>query len=139
MMNPFFRRKVILSFPNKFEGDKDDPDLLKKLTTEDEISGIFNVLMVALRQLLNRNQIFIEEKTIDQRRDKYTYAANPVEAFLQDAVAEDSLESDTVVKEGLYQAFRRFCKKHNLAILPKESVGKKEGKRQERGKRYGKE
>ena len=30
----FFRRKVILSFPNKFEGDRDDPDILKKLTME---------------------------------------------------------------------------------------------------------
>jgi len=39
----FFRRKVILGFPNKFEGNKDDPDLLKKLTTEEELSGIFNV------------------------------------------------------------------------------------------------
>src|SRR5215467_1393273 len=26
----FFRRKVILGFPNKFEGNRDDPDLLKK-------------------------------------------------------------------------------------------------------------
>ena len=30
----FFRRKIILGFPNKFEGKKDDPDLIKKLTTD---------------------------------------------------------------------------------------------------------
>ena len=120
----FFRRKVILTFPNKFEGNEDDPDLLKKLTTVEELSGVFNVLMLALRRLLNQNRIFINEKTIEQRRDRYAIAANPVEAFLEDAVAEDSVESDTVVKERLYQAYRRFCKKHNLAILSKESLGK---------------
>ena len=120
----FFRRKIILGFPNRFEGNRDDPDLLKKLTTEEELSGIFNVLIMALRRLLNRNRIYIEEKTIEQRRERYTIAADPVKAFLEDAVAEDSVESDTVVKERLYQAYRRFCKKHNLAILSKESLGK---------------
>ena len=39
-------------------------------------------------------------------------------------MAEDSVESDTAVKETLYQAYRQFCKKHNLAILSKESLGK---------------
>ena len=47
----FFRRYVIISFPNNFEG-KDEPDLLSKLTTEDELSGIFNVLMATLRRIL---------------------------------------------------------------------------------------
>jgi P4 family phage/plasmid primase-like protien len=37
----FFRRNIILSFPNKFEGEKEDIDLIKKLTTEEELSGIF--------------------------------------------------------------------------------------------------
>ena len=120
----FFRRKVILSFPNKFEGNKDDPDLIKKLTTEEELSGIFNVLMVALKRLLNQNRIYINEKTIEQRRERYSIVADPVKAFLEEAVAEDSLESDTVVKERLYQAYRQFCKNHNLAILSKENLGK---------------
>jgi phage/plasmid-associated DNA primase len=77
----FFRRKVILSFPNKFEGNREDPELLKKLTIEEELSGVFNVLMMALRRLLNQNRIFIKENTIEQRREKYTIASNPVEAF----------------------------------------------------------
>jgi putative DNA primase/helicase len=130
----FFRRNVILSFPNKFEGNKDDRDLIKKLTTVEELSGIFNVLMVALKRLLKQNRIFINEKTIEQRRDRYAIAANPVEAFLQDAVAEDSVESDTVVKEIFYQAYLRFCNKHNLAILSKEILGKILKKRYEDGR-----
>ncbi|MDQ6864308.1 MAG: primase-like DNA-binding domain-containing protein, partial [Thermoproteota archaeon] len=120
----FFRRKIILSFPNKFEGNTDDPDLLKKLTTEEELSGIFNVMMVALRRLTHRNRIFIKEKTIEQRRERYSIAASLVEAFLEDAVADDSVESDIVTKETVYQAYRLFCNNHNLAILSKESLGK---------------
>ena len=59
------------------------------------------MLMMALKRLLNQNRIFINEKTIEQRRERYAIAANPVKAFLEDAVAEDSVESDTVVKESI--------------------------------------
>ena len=64
----YYRRKVILGFPNRFEGNKDDPDLIKKLTTEEELSGILNVLLIALRRSLTCNGIFVKEKTIEQRR-----------------------------------------------------------------------
>ncbi|MGA9151594.1 MAG: hypothetical protein WBZ36_13535 [Candidatus Nitrosopolaris sp.] len=38
--------------------------------TEEELSRIFNVLMVALKRLLNQNRIYINEKTIKQRRER---------------------------------------------------------------------
>jgi phage/plasmid-associated DNA primase len=82
----FFRRKVILGFPNRFEGSRDDP----KLTTEEELSGVFDALMIVLMR------IFIKEKTIEQRRDRYAIAANPVEMFLEDTVVKDSVTSDVV-------------------------------------------
>ncbi|TVL95371.1 MAG: hypothetical protein CV087_24385, partial [Candidatus Brocadia sp. WS118] len=37
-----FRREVTLPFPNQFIGEEEDPDLLDKLTTKEELSGIFN-------------------------------------------------------------------------------------------------
>jgi hypothetical protein len=51
-------------------------------------------------------------------------------------VAEDSVVSEVVTKERLYQAYIRFCKKHNLAILSKENLGKilKAGKKLEEGR-----
>jgi P4 family phage/plasmid primase-like protien len=33
----YFRRNVVISFPNKFDEDKADPDLLGKLTTDEEM------------------------------------------------------------------------------------------------------
>lgn len=120
----FFRRKIILSFPNKFEGSKDDPDLLKKLTTDEELSGIFNILTRALRRLLSKYKIFVTEKTIEQRRERYLLAVNPIEAFLKDAIAEDSVESDSIPKENLYQAYKQFCNNYSLAVQSKETLGK---------------
>jgi putative DNA primase/helicase len=38
----FFRRWIIIQFPNIFDGEKADKDLLKRLTTPEELSGILN-------------------------------------------------------------------------------------------------
>jgi putative DNA primase/helicase len=95
------------------------------LTTEEEISGIFNALMIALRRILKINRgIFMNEKTIQERREKYEMALNPVGSFVELAIAKDSIETDRVIKDDLYRAYRRFCKEKRLAIESKENFGK---------------
>ena len=81
-------------------------------------------VLLAMGRIRRISVVFIKEKTIEQRRERYIIAASPVEAFLEDAVAEDSVEFDVVTKEKLCQAYIRFCNDHDLAILSKESIGK---------------
>lgn len=120
----FFRRYCIVSFPNNFEF-KNDPDLLKKLTTDEELSGIFNALMIALRRILKNNRgIFMNERTIHERREKYELTLNPIGSFLEQTVAGDSTGSDRVTKDELYGAYTRFCKEKRLAVESKENFGK---------------
>ena len=108
-----FRREIILSFPNQFEG-KEDPDLLNKLSTEEELSGIFNIIAIALRKNIKTQRIHINEKTIKERREKAELIYDSVGSFLKDAVAEDSTESDHVIKDDFYIAYTRFCKFYKL-------------------------
>ena len=106
----YYRRKIVISFPNRFEGDTADPDMLAKLTTDEELSGIFNLLMTALRNiLLKNNGIFINEKTIQARREKYEMAANPI---------------GSAPKDVLYNVYKRYCKENKLAVESKENFGK---------------
>ncbi|MBA3749315.1 MAG: hypothetical protein H0X03_00170 [Nitrosopumilus sp.] len=120
----YYRRQIIISFPNTFEGKQDDPQLLNKLTSQEEMSGIFNVLMHALRTLLKNNGIYLNEKTIDERTAKHERAVNPVKAFVTEAIAEDLTEMDYVIKIDLYSAFKKWCKKHSLAPKSIEGLGK---------------
>jgi hypothetical protein len=76
--------------------------LLAKLTAEEELSGIFNVLMIALQRLLKNNSVFVNEKIIQTRREKYEMAADPSGSFIEHAVARDSEESDKTPKDLLY-------------------------------------
>jgi P4 family phage/plasmid primase-like protien len=132
-----FRREIILSFPNQFEDksggeddeskgkNKADPDLINKLTTAEELSGIFNILMVALRRILfSSNKIHLNQKTIQERREKHELIRDSIAAFIKDAIDGASTESDYVRKEDLYEAYRKFCKCHNLPIEQKETFGK---------------
>ena len=120
----YYRREIIISFPNTFEDTKDDPHLDKKLSSKEELSGIFNVLMVALRRILRNKRIFLNERTIDERRQKYERAVNPVKAFLEEAVAEDSTEDESITKIEFYNAYVRFCEKYKIAKKSIEALGK---------------
>ena len=122
--NAFYRRLVIISFPNTFEEDKQDPDLINKLTTQSELSGIFNLLMYYLRLIINHNGIYLDEKSIAERRLKHERATNSVKTFLDEAMAKDSLKDDFVLKSVLYSAYNRFCKKYKLPFKSPVGFGK---------------
>jgi putative DNA primase/helicase len=108
------RRLTIISFPYRFEGDKADKKLISKLTTEEEISGIFNALMIALRRIRKTKDIYVDEKTIEERRIKYERTAKPIKTFIDEAVAEDSTIDFYVTKEQLFEAYLKYCKKYTL-------------------------
>lgn len=120
----YYRREVLISFPFTFEAEKDDPYLLQKLSSEEEISGIFNVLMIALRIILKNKGIFISEKTVEQRRLKSERVTDPVKIFKEEAIAEDSTADEWVTKADLFRAYIKFCNKYKIAIKSIEAFGK---------------
>lgn len=122
--NAFYRRLIIISFPNTFEEEKQDPNLLKKLTSETEVSGIFNLLMYYLRLIVDNNVIYLDEKSIAERRLKHERLTNPVKVFLNEAMAEDSLADDYVPKAVLYRAYTQFCNEYKLPVKSQIGFGK---------------
>ena len=124
MSDAYNRRVTIISFPNTFDGAREDKYLISKLTTEPEISGIFNVLMIALRRILKNKELYVHEKTIEEKRIKYQMTVDPIQSFLDKAVSPDSTESDMEEKEIFYRAYNRFCIKHSLPIEKIETFGR---------------
>lgn len=119
-----FRREITIAFPNQFEDGNADINLQNKLTSEEELSGIFNVLMIALRRVLRTGRIQIKHRTIQQRRNRHDMMIKPVVSFIRDAVARDTTLSCYVTKDQMYGAYSRFCSFHGLPIERKESFGK---------------
>lgn len=108
----FFRRWVIINFPNQFPEDdpKTDKNLIDKITTQLELSGLLNIALEGLRRLLKNGQ-FTGSLTPAEMREIYTKLSDPTKAFVIDCVDKD-LEG-WVEKKLLYNAFCEYCREKN--------------------------
>ena len=120
MSDAYNRRVIIISFPNRFEGKKADKLLISKLTTEREKSGIFNILMKALREIRENGDIYVNENTIEERRFKYLRAHDSVKSFLEETIDwEKSTESESehyVPKPDLHLVYGIYCAIHRIPV-----------------------
>jgi len=119
----FWRRWIIINFPNQFpENDpKTDPEILNKLTTETELSGLLNLALDGLQRVLT-NAKFSYGKTVDQTQSYYLRASDPVYAFVEDCC---ELDSDAVTsKDVLFEAFKNYCKEGKTPLINRDSFAK---------------
>jgi len=117
----FFRRWIIINFPNTFSEDRADQDLLSKLTTQEELSGLLNIALNGLQRLL-KNGRFSDGKTTEETKEKYVRISDTVEAFKTDRI-KVSPES-WVGKDDLYNQYESYCKTNNTPIKPREAFFK---------------
>jgi putative DNA primase/helicase len=110
----YTRRLAILSFPNRFEKGLEDRRLTAKLTSQQELSGIFNALMIVLRRIRRSQDVHLNERTIEEKREKYQRARNPIKAFLQDTLDEQSTEDSIISKLDLHIIYIIYCGKYGL-------------------------
>ena len=107
-----YRREVIISFPNQFvDGVNANPNLKHELTTDEELSGIFNVLMIPLRRIaLEHKPPYMDAKTIQERKLKHQLVTDPIKVFLEAVVEPTDYESEPdITKEDLYEGYKKFC------------------------------
>ena len=88
----FFSRLIMVDFPNRFEGDK---DLLQKLYTPEELSGLLNLAIKGLQRVL-KNRGFSYSKSVKQVAAYYRLKSNPAAAVL-DSLNDACYEGRPVV------------------------------------------
>lgn len=118
----YFRRWIIIEFPNKFEGRKADKNLIKKLTTEDELSGLFNWALIGLKRLIKQGE-FTHSPAMDEMEKIYKMKSSPLSAFVMEKVKVE--EDSHISKDDFYQTYRSFCEDNSLEIVEKNVVGRK--------------
>jgi putative DNA primase/helicase len=102
----YFRRILLVPFVNIFEGTNEDKNLLSKLTTPEELSGILNWALIGLQRLLT-NGDFSNVGTVDEMQHKYELMSDPTTAFLEQCVEIDVDGIET--KDDFYNAYCHFC------------------------------
>jgi P4 family phage/plasmid primase-like protien len=117
----FFRRWLIIVFPNQFINEKADPYILQKLTTPEELSGLLNLVLPALKRLLEKGQ-FSHSKITEEIREDYIRKSSPIAAFVMDCLEVDS--DAFIIKQDLYSAFAAYCRERKIPCVTKDTFFK---------------
>ena len=100
----FMRRMCFIDFPCKFEGERADPDLERKLLTE--LSGIFNWCYEGYKRLREQRH-FTETTEQAEMLDEFIQITNPVAAFIRE---ELSGENGSLDRTQLYRRYVSWAK-----------------------------
>jgi len=120
----FFRRWLIVNFPNQFLEDdpKTDPDLTEKLTTPEELSGILNWALEGLQRLLKEKH-FTTSKSVEETRQQYLESSDPVKAFVETQLEPDIGHFEP--KDAVYNTFLKWCRERKLPTIGKTAFSTK--------------
>lgn len=117
----FFRRWIIIVFPNIFKGDNCDPNILEKLTAPDELSGLLNIALKGLMRILE-NEGFSRARSTEETREDYIRKSDPLAAFIMDCIEES--QNSILLKQQLYSLFAFYCRENNLPAVNKDTFFK---------------
>lgn len=102
----YYRRWLIIPFPNQFDENKADKGLLARLTTPEELSGFLNKALAGLRRLFVNEQ-FSSSPTVESALDSYKTANDSIAAFVSDCCMLDP--GMFVSKQSIYEAYKKYC------------------------------
>jgi putative DNA primase/helicase len=107
----FFRRAIIINFPNSFETTA-KPNLLEEITTEENVWGFFKSCVNAFKTAKEQNSFIVNEST-ETKRDKYVVYSNSAIAFCGIAFEYDP--ESHLTSEVIYEHYTAYCIKKQVA------------------------
>lgn len=99
-----FRRAILLSFNNRFEGDQRDIGLSKKLLAE--LPGIFNIALRGLARLFDQGR-FTDCPSSDAAKEAWRLETDQVRQFVEACCVVD--KHARVASGSLFQAYRYWA------------------------------
>jgi putative DNA primase/helicase len=106
----YYGRWIIIEFPKQFLDKDKDPQLLKKLTTPNELSGLLNRALEGLRRLSDRGQ-FESKLDFVAKKTAYLIGSDTVKAFYYEYCELDPVE--WLPKQELFEEYLSFCEQRN--------------------------
>lgn len=123
LTDAFFRRILIINFTQQFFGEKDDPNLIDKLTTEEEFSGLLLELLSRLTRVLQQGIRKVTSESMAETYDKYTRGSNPVKYFYEKGLI--AAVGHKITKVRMFERYEEFCREHGLAPESDQSFSRK--------------
>lgn len=135
----YYKRWLILAFEKSYTEGSKDPNLIQKLTTPEELSGLLNLALIALRHL-EKEGGFRDIPVEEVKRD-YERKSNTVKAFLQEMCLINLGAPEFLIRTGeFHEEYRKFCRQRKERPLDANIFGvelKKEGIERDRLRDHG--
>ena len=117
----YYRRFLILPLTKKFiPGINADLNLVKKLTTPEELSGLLNYALEGRSRLLAQGR-FTNSKTVDETRVQYIRTADSCQAFIEEMTEIDSSPDAFITDEILYKEYVSYCRENRLPVIQRKA------------------
>jgi len=114
----FYRRWMIIDFPNKFSEKK---DILQEIP-EEEYNNLATKCIVILKELLEKRE-FKNEGSIEERIKRYEDRSDPLEKFINESTKEDV--NGHIWKFEFEKKLNQWCKDHRFREISEVGIGKK--------------
>jgi len=102
----YLDRWEYLSFNNQIPIEKADKDLLKKITTPEELSGMLNLAIDGLHRMFEQN-CFTQPETSKTVKKEWQRINDPVITFVEERCLIN--ENAKISKEELFKEYKSFC------------------------------
>lgn len=121
----FFRRWILIPFPNKFTPDKADPNLSQKLTTPQALSTLLNYAIQGLNRL-ETNHHFTEGETISAMLEQYKKESDTVKAYIDDncIIGWGDL-GYSISTVDLFESYEKWCKENGYQFIGKKKFNQR--------------
>jgi putative DNA primase/helicase len=120
----YFKRWIILPFDRVFQGEDKDTNLIEKLTTEKELSGLLNLALIAFKQLIKNNG-FIHVENVHYKQKEYNQNGSAINEFLNSRCMIDLTDRDNyTISRDLYRSYVLHCKRSNKSPLSDNVFGR---------------
>ncbi|MGC8622285.1 MAG: DNA primase family protein, partial [Caldisphaera sp.] len=108
----FYRRFLFIEFSNIIEKPRDQKEIMNEICSEQEKSGLLNLLLLFVIPKLLKNNDFSFAKNVDEIAEQYQKHSNTAQLFCEKRLEYDPESS--IKKEDLWQIYEQYCQKEGL-------------------------
>lgn len=104
----FWRRWLLVEFPNYYPPAERDPELRDRLTDPDGLSGVLNWAVEGWRRLLDQGRFTNEERLDHDKRTRWQSWGDSVDRFISECVEHDP-DADRLSTRDAYRRYEDWC------------------------------
>lgn len=107
----FWRRWLLVEFPNHYPPNQREPDLRDRLTESDTLSGVLNWAIDGWARLLEQGHFTGEEQYAQAKRERWQAWGDSVDKFISECVERDE-DAENVSTGDVHRVYAAWCREN---------------------------